>query len=634
MGLRLSLRRRCLFCGGIRILRIKGSDPLPLIPRHYFRGAAMRGALRALLLVSAALVLMPPVLLADPIPVELRQTEQGWQLWRGGEPYFIRGAGGNSALPELAAAGGNSIRTWGADDIDELLDEAHELGLSVTVGIWLGHERHGFDYADEAQVGAQLESARETVLRYRDHPALLLWGIGNEMEGYESGDDPTIWKAVNDVAALVKELDPLHPTMTVTAEIGGGRVKSVHELAPAIDIHGINSYGGAPSLVERYRDAGGTKPFVLTEFGPPGAWEVAKSEWGAPFELTSTGKAAFFRQSYEKSVTGAPGVALGSYAFIWGYKMEATGTWFGMFLPDGARLAAVDVMTELWSGTPPANLAPTIEPLTVEGESQVDPGDVVRVRAEVADPEDEAVNARWVLRPESGEYNTGGDFRPMLPAIDGAVLESRSDGARIRMPEQPGPYRLYLYVHDAAGNAATANVPLLIKGERRTPLPFYVYQDGFEGMPWAPSGWMGSIEALTLDGVYTENPYAGNASIKMRYTGEFGWVGVAWQHPPNNWGDQDGGFDLTGAQALELWARGEYGGEKINIGVGIIGADKPHHDSGKTSVEDIVLTDAWQRYSIPLKKLDLSSIKTGFVITLTGRRTPVTVYLDNIRFIR
>ena len=74
---------------------------------------------------------------------------------------------------------------------------------------------------------------------------MLIWGIGNEMEGFDSGDDPAIWSAVNEVAAMVKELDPLHPTMTVTAEIGGGRVMSVRDRCPAIDIHGIISYGGA-----------------------------------------------------------------------------------------------------------------------------------------------------------------------------------------------------------------------------------------------------------------------------------------------------------------------------------------------------------------------------------------------------
>ncbi|MGB5193764.1 MAG: glycoside hydrolase family 2 TIM barrel-domain containing protein, partial [Polyangiales bacterium] len=509
------------------------------------------------------------------------------------------------------------------------------LGLSVTVGIWLGHERHGFDYDDETQVSEQLERARRSVLRYKDHPAVLLWGIGNEMEGFDAGDNPAIWKAVNDVAAMVKKLDPLHPTMTVTAELGGGRIEAVQKRCPAIDIHGINSYGGAPSVPERYRAGGATKPYVLTEFGPLGVWEIPKNDWGAPSEPTSTEKAAFYRRSYERGVIGAPGLALGSYVFAWGSKMEATSTWYGMFLRDGAALGAVDVMTELWSGRPPDNLAPSVEPLVVDGDSQVKPGDEVRVRAMVTDPEGRAIRVRWALHRESGEYNTGGDYRAAPPEIEGAVLEGRADGARVRMPSDPGPYRLFFYAYDEAGRAATANVPLLVKGEVRTPMPFYVYRDGFEGMPWAPSGWMGATEQLTMDGDHADNPHEGKACIKMHFVGEPGtWVGVAWQHPANNWGEQEGGYDLSGAKYLELWARGEFGVETLNLGVGLIGQDKAHPDSGKTTVEDIQLEKEWKRYRIRLKKLDLSSIKTGFVVVLTGRRPDTTVYLDSIRFVR
>ena len=590
---------------------------------------------RALLVSVGCLSLWPSAALAKAIPVELRQTEQGWQLYRGGEPYFIRGAGGDGSLEQLAAAGANSVRTWGADGIDARLDAAHALGLSVTVGIWLGHERHGFDYGDEAQVRQQFDRARKTVLRYKDHPAVLLWGIGNEREGFGEGDNPAVWKAVNDIAAMVKKLDPLHPTMTVTAELGGGRIEGVQKRCPAIDIHGINSYGGSLSVADRYRQGGATKPYVLTEFGPLGVWEIPKNDWGAPTEPTSTEKAAFFRRSYESGVLGAPGLALGSYVFTWGFKMEATPTWYGMFLQDGAPLAAVDVMTELWSGRAPTDLAPTVSPLIVEGEPQFNPGDEVRVRAVVADPEGGAIRVRWVLRRESGEYATGGDFRRVPPEMKGAVLEGSATGARLRMPKDPGPYRLFLYAYDAAGRAATANVPLLVKGEVRTPLPFYVYRDGFEGMPWAPSGWMGAIESLTLDGDYAKNPHEGKACIEMRFVGEVGtWVGVAWQHPPNNWGDQEGGYDLTGAKYLELWARGRYSTEKISIAVGLLGDDKKHPDSGKTTAKDIVLTYEWQRYRIRLKRLDLSSIKTGFVVVMSGQGSPVTVYLDSIRFVR
>lgn len=53
--------------------------------------------------------------------------------------------------------------------------------------------------------------------------------------------------------------------------------------------------------------------------GKPPRWSGAP-----PYELTSTAKSAFYRRSYGASVQGAPGLALGSYAFTWGYKMEAT----------------------------------------------------------------------------------------------------------------------------------------------------------------------------------------------------------------------------------------------------------------------------------------------------------------------
>ena len=114
------------------------------------------------------------------------------------------------------------------------------------------------------------------------------------------------------------------------------------------------------------------------------------------------------------------------------------------------------------------------------------------------------------------------------------------------------------------------------------------------------------------------------------------WGGVLWQSPAGDWdGKQPGGANLTGATHLEFWARGAYGGERIDFGVGLIGDDKPHPDSAQKMVKGTVLTREWRRYSVPLKRLDLSSLKTGFVVTLVARRgSSVTVYLDNIRFVR
>ncbi|MBR9814611.1 hypothetical protein GYB61_12225 [bacterium] len=600
----------------------------------------MRGALILAAPLVAGLLLRPVPAMAQAVAVELQQTEQGWQLLRDGQPYFIRGAGGvmgtdgAASLASLKAAGANSVRTWGSDANEDFLDAAHALGLTVAVGLWLGHERHGFDYRDSAQVQAQRQRIGDKVRQIKDHPAVLLWGVGNEMEGFDAGDDPVIWNEVNAVAAMVKALDPAHPTMTVTAFAHGGRVEFVHRRSPAIDIHGVNAYGSAGSLLQVLREGQATKPVVLTEFGPIGPWEAQQTSWGAPLEQTSTQKAAAYRAHYAAAVTAGGSMSLGAYAFLWGHKMEGTETWFGMSLADGSPTAAVDAMTEIWSGTPPDNLAPVVRPLALTGSTEVEPGARIQVRANATDPEGKALRAQWALKPESGDYLTGGDSRATPPAIKGAVVASAVEQATVEMPDTPGACRLYYTVYDTGGKAGTANIPLRVLGEPATLMPVVVYADGLENMPWAPSGWMGQTDKLSLDGQNTDNPHSGEAAIKIRYTGQFGWAGIAWQHPANNWGDLPGGLDLVGANKLEFWARGAYGGETVEVGMGLIKAPKPHPDSGSAKLSGVVLKHTWQRYTVPLKGVDLSSIKTGFYVTLEGRQSPVTIYLDDIRFTR
>ena len=93
---------------------------------------------------------------AGPVPVKIVKTATGFQLLRGGKPYFIKGAGGDGSKTDLKAAGANSWRTWGVGpDTAGQLAEAQRLGMTVTLGIWLGHKEHGFSYEDPAAVAAQ-----------------------------------------------------------------------------------------------------------------------------------------------------------------------------------------------------------------------------------------------------------------------------------------------------------------------------------------------------------------------------------------------------------------------------------------------------------------------------------------------
>ena len=287
--------------------------------------------------VLVSLVGLSENLLAqEAIPVTLEKSNGGWRLLRGGEPYQIRGAGGEGSLKKLAEIGGNSTRTWGVDETTQArLDEAHENGISVMLGIWVEHERHGFDYTDFDFVSEQIDRTIAAVKRFKDHPAVLAWGIGNEMEG-RIGDNPVIWTHIEHLARLVKELDPNHPTVTVIAEIGGQgeKVKAINKLCPSIDIIGVNSYGGAMSLPERIGKLENSKPYIVTEFGPLGPWEVGRNILDSIDERSSTAKAETYRKAYEGFAADSKN-CLGSYAFIWGHKQEATATWFGMLLEDG-----------------------------------------------------------------------------------------------------------------------------------------------------------------------------------------------------------------------------------------------------------------------------------------------------------
>jgi Glycosyl hydrolases family 2, TIM barrel domain len=576
----------------------------------------------------------------SPSVVKLVEQNGAFRLLRNGQPYFVKGAGGDGSRELLASCGGNSIRTWGAENIGPVLDEAQKRGLTVTIGIWLGHKEHGFDYNNVAQVAEQYEKARQAILRYKDHPALLMWGIGNEMEITAGADNAAVWSAVNNIAAAAHKLDPNHPTMTVVAEIGGNKVKNINRLCPDIDIIGINSYGGGPSLAGRYKQAGGIKPYIVTEYGPPGVWEIGKNSWGAYPELSSTDKATLYKKTYTAAIAGQP-LCLGGYAFTWGNKQEATATWFGLLLPDGSRLGAVDALTEMWTGKPPANRCPVISNLAIEGSDQVEPGAKVHVKLAVSDPESDPLQVKWILQIDPASYHSNGDTEASPPTYPQAIGNANNSGAEVTMPKSGGTYRLFAYVHDNHGGAAVANVPLQVKGGAGTPavaaaaakLPFVVFDEGDRNdAAYVPSGYMGTTTAIKVNERCTDNPHSGKTCMQVLYTAKDNWGGVVWQSPANDWGDKPGGKNLTGAKRLTFWARGEKGGEVVTFLCGLLGKDKPYFDTVQEKLDRVALTREWKQYTIDLKGKDLSRIKSGFGWTLAATGAPVTFYLDDIRY--
>ncbi|MAY74125.1 MAG: hypothetical protein CMJ31_05235 [Phycisphaerae bacterium] len=398
-----------------------------------------------------------------PSVVRVERADDGsWTLLRNGEPYFIRGAGGGSHLDLLKKAGGNSIRRWHVSESNEELDRAHERGLTVCQGIWLGHERHGFNYDDKTAVEEQRRMVERIVRAHKDHPALLMWGVGNEVA--LTGDPNRFFPELENVAKLIKSIDPNHPTIVVIAGADKHKVRAFMEHCPSVDILGVNKYGGAEHIAEWLAEAGYDGPYAVTEYGPQGHWEIGKAPWGAPLEPTSAEKVAMYRRSYEGAIEANRDQCIGSYVFLWGHKQETTATWFGLFLKDGGRTAVVDEMQRLWTGSYPENRAPTVSEITSPvALKKVAPNSEFEATLVTNDPDDDQLTTEWLIVAETRDRKMGGDAEAAPPSFPDLTLESTTTSAVLRSPGEPGPYRLFVTVRDSHGGAGTANIPFFVE---------------------------------------------------------------------------------------------------------------------------------------------------------------------------
>lgn len=401
-----------------------------------------------------------------PVKVEVQKQGNGFQLLRGGKSYYIKGGGGSTYLDELAAYGGNSIRTWSTQNAQEVLDEAHKRGLTVTLGLDVARERHGFDYNDDAAVAEQLKRLRKDVQQFKDHPALLMWGIGNELNLHYT--NTKVWDAVNGIAEMIHQEDPNHPATTMLAGINQSDIVQIKARAPQLDLLGINAYGDLPNAPKRIQSFGWDKPYIVTEWGPTGHWEVGSTAWGAPIEESSSEKAAVYKSRYEASMGQDKERNLGSYVFLWGQKQERTPTWYGLFTEAGQESEVVDVMHYLWTGNWPQNRAPHLEAFSIEGKKAQDniylqPNTTYTSLTLVSDPDQDALDYRWELLPESTDLKDGGDRESRPAAIKSFVLTAEAGKLSFSTPDKEGAYRLFVYVSDGNNNVATANIPFYVK---------------------------------------------------------------------------------------------------------------------------------------------------------------------------
>lgn len=405
---------------------------------------------------------------AQPIQSKIQQTEQGYRVFLNGEPFYAKGAGLHKGdMDALVKHGANSFRTWSTENGMEVLDKAHALGLKVMMGIWVGLERHGFDYNDQKAVKEQLERIRKRVLELKDHPALMIWSIGNEMN-LES-QNPKVWDAVNDIAKMIHKIDPNHLTTTPLAGIDKNLVSLVTKRAPQVDFLSVQLYGPMDIFEQVIQDSGYEGPLMVTEWGATGWWEVEKTEWGAPLENNSTKKANLYLQRYRKAILGQSKQVMGSFVFLWGQKQERTPTWFGMFMPDGNETESVDMMHYAWNGVWPQNRSPQLEDFTLNGQRA---NNDIRLKANksytaqvvVRDLDEDRLIYRWEIMRESQSTKTGGDAEYVPEKMTGLFMKTSEDSTSFRAPEQKGAYRLFIYVEDGNNHTAHANIPFWVSG--------------------------------------------------------------------------------------------------------------------------------------------------------------------------
>ncbi len=303
-----------------------------------------------------------------------------------------------------------------------------------------------------------MERVKKTIRQFRAHPALLLWGLGNEVEG--DGKNNAYWQQLDRLAKMVKEEDPAHPTLTAIAGMTAEKVKGLNEHAPHLDMVGINTYGALMGLRKLLQEVGWTRPWAVTEYGPQGFWESPHAAWGAPLEQTSTQKAEMLRKVYQAAITPA-GNCVGSYVFLWGQKQEATSTWFSLFTPHVETTESVDVLEELWSGQKPKNYAPVLQALkSSAAKATLSPAQAFEAQVEASDVDKDALISRWEIVPEKAARDKEGRE---LPIALTSTLSTNNFQATLKAPDKAGAYRLFVYVSDGKGHAATANFPFLVK---------------------------------------------------------------------------------------------------------------------------------------------------------------------------
>jgi hypothetical protein len=469
---------------------------------------------RALVLVLALLAgfLTAPPAVAAPSVVRVTGSQGNWRLTVDGAPYTVKGltwgppvSEAAARLPDLRSIGVNTVRTWGTDGTTQpLLDAAAANGIKVINGFWLqpgGGPGSGgcVDYVtDSTYKSNSLNEFLRWVNAYKAHPGVLMWNVGNEsvlgMQNCFSGTElenqrVAYVRFVDDVARAIHAADPNHPVTSTDAWTGAWPYFKAY--APDLDLYAVNSYNAVCQVKNDWQAGGYTKPYILTEGGPPGEWEVPDDVNGVPAEPSDVAKRDGYRNAWN-CLMSHTGVALGGTLFHYGTEQDFGGVWFNLVPGNEKRLSYFSVAAA-FGGSPPANRPPVISRMDLSRVTDVPAGGTFTVSVGVSDPDGDAIS--YELRQNSKYVDNSNALVPASYTGSGPFT--------VRAPDRLGVWKLYVYARDGHGNvgiesrsfrvvAPTPQGENVARGKATTASS---YQQQGDGAPFPPSN--------TVDGSLT-----------------------------------------------------------------------------------------------------------------------------------
>ncbi|MFE8601166.1 glycoside hydrolase family 2 TIM barrel-domain containing protein [Archangium violaceum] len=202
----------------------------------------------------------------------------------------------------MKAAGINVVRTYDTIRDTRVLDKLHAAGIRVIMSVY-------------AYGGEPATRASEHVAALKNHPAILMWSLGNEWNynGLYTGmsfNDSMV--RLNQIAAAIKAIDKTHPIVTVYGEMPS---RNTIEGMPDVDVWGLNMYRGITfgDAFDKWT-ALSQKPMFLAEYGAD-AFNAKLPGYDPKSQGTAT--RALTEELLEHSTANKGGVCSGGTIFEW-----------------------------------------------------------------------------------------------------------------------------------------------------------------------------------------------------------------------------------------------------------------------------------------------------------------------------